>query len=182
MNQDQILSLETVLKQLESYNNNFAHYFACLTTVNYEIKELTSHFRRIANINLAKPRSQKSKAHIAKIFKDAMKTNNKLVESLETEIKNLTQIVSYLNEQKPKIDLVTTAVSKAKNNFSDADVRKNAIKIVANAKKLNNNLDLCKNYILPKNQAILEERKGLHTRLEYKYQMLHYSSSEQVIA
>lgn len=182
MNTNQTSSLKTILTQLEQYNQNFTYYFACLTTANFQIKALTHHFKRVTNINLSKNRSEKANANIKKLIDSAVKVNGGIIESLSTEINNLTEIITSIAKQQPKMNEIIDAVTKAKNNFTDANVRKDAVKIVAAAKKLKNNIVLCENYILPKNKAMLETRKGLQNRLQFKYNMVHYNKPEEVLA
>jgi len=173
MNNNEALDLKKMLEQIKKYNKDFKHYLTCLTTLNNELNELKFYYKRVANIKTDKKRSQKATAHIKRMLIEAIKNNFAITKALETEIGNLTKIVSYIKQQKPKFEQAINNFVYTNGKLSTNSNGKDAIKLVTEYKKLKNNLDLCFNYVLPKNQAILKERQVLQTRLTQKQQMLN---------
>jgi antitoxin component of MazEF toxin-antitoxin module len=179
MSFEKTLTIFTLQEQLDKYNKDFTHYFSCLTTVHYQINALGRHFKRVANIDLGKPRSQKSKEQVSNLILKAMRANQTIIEGLKSEIENLRAIMFYLKEQEPKFTKMAQAAKMSQHNFENSILQKTAASVVSGTSKLNKNLHLCKNYILPKNKAILNERLALQNRLEHKYTMLNKTTTNE---
>ena len=160
--------LEKATKQIEKYNKDFSHYFLCLKTANYQIKELSREINKVSKIDLNKNRSHKSMQKVFNLLQQASVLNKNSYTMLEQELNNLKEIVKYLKEQQPRFIKLSEYVLRADANDVNAINKKSSIKLVAHLKKLNSNLSLCDKYILPKNEVLLTERKGVQTRLEFK--------------
>jgi mRNA-degrading endonuclease YafQ of YafQ-DinJ toxin-antitoxin module len=160
--------LEKALIQIEKYNKDFTYYFLCLKTANYQIKELGREIKKVASIDLSKPRSEKSLRKISKLLTEATVINKNSYQLLEQELTNLKEILKYLKEQHPRFAKLSEHLLKADAENINSLSKKSSIKLITSLKKLNNNINLCDKYIIPKNELLLTDRKALQTRLEFK--------------
>ena len=161
-------NLEKALNQIEKYNKDFSHYFLCLKTANFQIKSLRKEINKTAKINLNKQRDEFKLAKILRVLTDSATLNKSSYLLLEPELKNLKTIVDYLKEQQPKFDKICNYIMQAKDYGLQVMSKGDLVKLVTSIRKLNSNLNLCDKYIFPKNKALIKERKGIQSLLEYK--------------
>ena len=164
--------LESALQQIEKYNKDFNYYFGCLTTVNYAIEETTIGVKKVTNIDLNKRRSDRALTHIANLIRRARFTNKYIAVSLGEEIENLKNILKYLDEKRPEFRDLALKTYYPNGQDEKTFMATNANKVIVNIKKLNNNISVAKNYILPKNEALLLKRNAVQDRLELKFNNL----------
>ena len=167
-------NVEKLSNQLAKYNKDFNYYFACLTTANFQIQALAPHFKKASNFVVSKERSLRKHAKVVSYIKNAMAVNDNIIYSLEEEIKNIKEVVTYLslNEHKPKMDMLVGILKSEVGDIKDKPAHKSAVKALVEFKILHKNIALTNDYILPKNEAILKMRKGLQERLTFKLNQL----------
>ena len=166
--------VEKLSNQITKYNQDFTYYFACLTTAHFQIQALAPHFKKASGFVVSKERSLKKHAKVVSYIKNAIAVNNSIIDSLEAEIKNLKQVVGYLSldEHKPKVDMLVGILKSEESDIKDRPTHKSAVKALVEFKILHKNIALTNDYILPKNEAILNMRKGLQQRLTFKLNQL----------
>jgi galactitol-specific phosphotransferase system IIB component len=167
--------------QLQKYNDDFKHYFACTKSMFNKMNHTAKKARRLiaTQINDTTQKQQQKKLKSMHKFHS---NHEEIITALKLELKNLQRIVDYLKEKQPMLkSLAQTMKYEEENTFSST--RKTYVaKIFVLSKELDKNISFSKNYIIPKMHVTLEKNQALNNKLDkrlYKIKQQNKNSKAQ---
>ena len=164
--------MEVAYRQISKYVNDFNFYFRCLKAANEMVHEVDKKVEKAASINLNKKRSRVAEKYVANLIKRARFINKDMLTLTQTEMNNLKNIITYLNSKKEDMGLLYTACQLPDSEAEAQFKAQYGDNFMLTYKKLTGDIKVCENYLIPKNQALIDTRQAIQERLEFKFNQL----------